>query len=146
MANYKVPSQAASGADTFSDNLVGNQFTEDSSLMTGVNFAIETTIPEKDNKEFRTQPFSDFLTLDTINEETGATSSNISATVSSDKDIKFNNDKKNADCSLYGSLQQRLGVSVTNIISGYPAAIFVDATLPVGIGQQYWQKILLILE
>jgi hypothetical protein len=132
MANYKVPSQAASGADSFSDDLVGNQFTQGSSLMTGANFAIEKVIPEKDSKEFITQPFSKFLTLDDIQEETILVSNGTSYSTIN-KDIKFNNDKQNADRSLYGSLKQRIGVDITNIITNYPAAIMVDASSPIGL-------------
>jgi len=133
MANYKVPSQAASGADTWSDNLVGLQFTTDASQMTGGNFAIEAVVPEKDTKEFRTQPFSEFLTLDDVNEETSSTTPDGKKTSNVDKDVRFNKDKDNADRSLYGSLRQRLGVAVSNIITKYPAAVYVDATSPVGI-------------
>lgn len=131
MARYKVPSQAASGADSFSDELVGNQFTTDSSLMTGANFAVERAIPEKDSKEFITQPFSEFLTLDDLNEETSKTTDGTTST-RDESNIEFNNDKEYADRSLYGSLKQRIGVAVTNIISKYPAALFVDSTTPVG--------------
>ena len=130
MANHKVPSQAASGGDTFSDFLVGNQITDGSSQMTGTNFAIDKVIPEKDIKEFITQPFSDFITLDEIKEDNANDNYIVSAT---SQDIKFNNDKNNADRSLYGSLKQRLGVSVSNIITKYPAAIMADTTLPVGL-------------
>ena len=66
---YKVPSQAASGAETFSDSLVGNQITDGSSQLTNTNFAVDKVIPEKDSKEFRTVPFSDFITLDNLEEE-----------------------------------------------------------------------------
>ena len=134
MANYKVPSQAASGADSFSDDLVGLQFTSDSSQMTGANFAIEKAIPEKDSKEFKTQPFSDFVTLDTINQETTVASAN-SATpsTSENQDIKFNSDKNNADRSLYGSLELRIGVAIEDIITKYPAAILADASSPIGV-------------
>jgi hypothetical protein len=135
MANYKVPSQAASGADTFSDFLIGNQITDGSSQMTGGNFAIDKAIPEKDSKQFLTQPFSNFLTLDEINQEQPPTSTIDGATSSSssnNNDIKFNNDKNNADRSLYGSLKQRLGVAVADIIIKYPAAILADPTSPIG--------------
>ena len=131
MANYKVPSQAASGADTFSDALVGNQITTGSDQMTGGNFAIDKAIPEKDSKTFITEPFSDFVTLDTIGEETTTTSTNGSSSTN-DNDIKFNNDKNNADRSLYGSLRQRLGVAVQDIIMKFPAGVYVDNTAPTG--------------
>ena len=41
----KIPSQAASGAETFSDNLVGNQITDGSSQLTNTNFDIDRVIP-----------------------------------------------------------------------------------------------------
>jgi len=69
MARRKVPSQAASGRETFSDSLVGVQITDGSSQLTNTNFALDRAIPEKDSKNFRTSPFSDFLTLDTLKEE-----------------------------------------------------------------------------
>ena len=50
VVKYKVPSQAASGADTFSDSLVGVQITDGSSQLTNTNFAIEKVIPERDSK------------------------------------------------------------------------------------------------
>lgn len=131
MARYKVPSQAASGADSFSDELVGNQFTTDSSLMTGANFAIEKSIPERDSKEFITQPFSNFLTLDDLKEETAQTTDGTTSTRDEGK-IEFNNDKEYADRSLYGSLKQRIGVTIKNIISKYPAGLYIDSTTPRG--------------
>ena len=131
MTRYKVPSQAASGADTFSDSLVGNQITNGSNQMTGTNFAIDKVIPEKDSKKFITQPFSDFVTLDTIAEEIPPVSTTNGTTTSTNNDIKFNNDKNNVDRSLYGSLKQRLGVAVADIITKYPAAVLVDTTSPI---------------
>ncbi len=141
MARYKIPSQAASGKDSFSDELVGNQFTTDSSLMTGANFAVEKAIPQKDSKNFITQPFSDFLTLDSLKEET-TTTTDESTSISNEKDIKFNNDKLNADRSLYGSLKQRILVSITNIISKYPAAVFVDGSSPIGLSNATAERII----
>ena len=44
MAKYKVPSQAASGADTFSDNLVGVQLTKGTSQLTNTNFALDSEV------------------------------------------------------------------------------------------------------
>ena len=113
MATRKVPSQAASGADTFSDSLVGGQITTGSDQMTGTNFAIDRAIPEKDSKEFITEPFSDFVTLDSITEETPtSTSTNSSSSSTNDNEIRFNGDTHNADRSLYGSLKKCLGVSL----------------------------------
>ena len=128
----KVPSQAASGADTFSDNLVGFQITDGSSLMTMTNFAIDNTIPERDSKTFHTQPFSDFITLDNLNQETAAVTTILTGSTV-DPTLKFYGTKDDASKSLFGSLTSRLSVSVTNIISKFPAALFVDGTNPIGV-------------
>ena len=66
MATKKVPSQAASGFETFSDSIVGRQITDGTSQLTNTNFALNRVIPEKDAKSFKTAPFSDFLTLEDL--------------------------------------------------------------------------------
>ena len=132
MANStKTPDQYASGSETFSDNLVGFQVVDGVSQMTNTSFAIDRVIPEKDSKTFHTQPFSDFLTLDTIKqEEVQQTTSGSTTSTKSDK-IKFYDSKNDGSKSLFGSLSKRLNVSVQNIIKGYPAAIYVDANSPI---------------
>jgi len=122
---HKVPSQAASGADTFSDNLVGFQITDGSSLMTGTNFAIDKVIPEKDSKNFKTSPFSDFLTLDKLKQENDAPTT--SSKQEKDNLVKFKDSKNDASRSLFGSLKSRLLVSISRIINKFPAALYVDA-------------------
>ena len=124
VVKYKVPSQAASGADTFSDSLVGVQITDGSSQLTNTNFAIEKVIPERDSKNFKTSPFSDFFTLDTLNEETEAATTQPGN--SKKEKIKFKANLDDASKSLFGSLKQRLSVSVAKIINKFPAAILVD--------------------
>ena len=126
----KIPSQAASGAETFSDNLVGNQITDGSSQLTNTNFDIERVIPEKDSKDFKTQPFSDFITLKDIKEETNGVST-LSGSVTKKEKIKFRGGINDAGKSLYGSLKERLGVSVTDIIEKFPAAMLVDKDSPI---------------
>ena len=127
---YKVPSQAASGADTFSDNLVGVQITDGSSQMTGTNFAIDNVIPDKDSKNFKTSPFSDFLTLDDLKEESDAPTT-ISSQEKKDL-VKFKGAKNDAGKSLFGSLKSRLLVSITRIIKKFPAGIVLDVNGPIG--------------
>ena len=102
----KIPSQAASGAETFSDNLVGNQITDGSSQLTNTNFDIDRVIPEKDSKDFKTQPFSDFITLKDIKEETNGVST-LSGSVTKKEKIKFRGGINDAGKSLYGSLKER---------------------------------------
>ena len=127
----KVPSQAASGAETFNDALVGVQITNGSNQLTNTNFDIDRDIPEKDSKNFVTQPFSEFFTLNDIKTQS---STGIDTTPSGKKtDIKFKNSYDNGNCSLFGSLKERIGVSLTKIISTFPACALVDSTSPVGV-------------
>ena len=125
MARRKVPSQAASGAETFSDSLVGGQITDGSSQLTNTNFALDRLIPEKDSKTFRTTPFSEFLTLDDLKSE--EKDSQTTQTKSEKKrSISFRGAKDDAGKSLFGSLKSRIAASISNIIEKYPAGIMVD--------------------
>jgi len=124
MARRKVPSQAATGAETFSDSIVGRQITDGTSQLTNTNFAIDRTIPDRDVKTFRSGQFSDFLTLDDIKDEKYKSEEEISE--SKKKEVKFRGSKDDANKSLFGSLKNRVGVSVTNIIQKYPAAVLID--------------------
>ena len=125
MAKYKVPSQAASGADTFSDNLVGNQITTGTGQLTNTNFALDSEVIQRDTKNFKTNPFSNFLTLDDLKGQTSSTTASGAAT--KNKEIKFKGSKNDAAKSLFGSLKSRLGVATTNIINNFPAAILIDS-------------------
>jgi hypothetical protein len=121
---YKVPSQAASGADTFSDSLVGVQITDGTSQLTNTNFAVDRVVPERDSKNFKTNPFSDYLTLDNLKEETGAPTTQYGNTKK--EKIRFKDKLDDGSKSLFGSLKERLYVSVTRIINKFPAALLVD--------------------
>jgi hypothetical protein len=130
----KVPYQAASGGETFNDKLIGLQITDGSSQLANTQFLIDRVIPEKDSKTFHTQPFSDFLTLDTLKEETNSIYDNNSTGINSSdrsKKIKFHNSKNDASKSLFGSLSTRLNGAVGNIIESFPAALLVDVDSPV---------------
>lgn len=126
MATRKVPSQAASGKDTFSDSLVGFQITDGSSQLTNTNFEIDRNIPEKDSKKFRTNPFSDFFTLDELGRENDAPTTQFTSTNNSK--IKFKDAKNDAGRSLFGSLKNRVEVSIKNIILKFPAGFLIDKT------------------
>ena len=134
MAKRKVPSQAASGRETFNDNLVGNQITDGSSQLTATNFSVEKTLPQRDSKKFKTNPFSEYLTLDDLNEEVDAPKT---TTTSSSKqgDVKFNSSKDNGSKSLYGSLKERISVSISRIIRKFPAGFYIDKDTPISASQ-----------
>lgn len=122
MANkkYTCPPQSATGAGTFSDDLVGLQLVAGGGLTQG-NFEFITSANEKSNRNFITGVFSDPINLDSI----GITS------IEQSKAILENNFKvyPNFDLTqvnnftLYGSMVKRMSASVTKIISFFPAAI-----------------------
>ena len=122
----RVPSLAASGNQTFSDSLVGVQITDGSSQLANTNFAVDKIIPEKDSKNFKTSPFSEFLTLDNLKTEEDVPSTQ-DGSIQKDEKIKFKGGIDDAGKSLYGSLKQRLNVSVGKIITKFPASILVDS-------------------
>ena len=131
MAKRKVPSQAASGRETFNDNLIGNQITDGSSQLTATNFSVEKSIPERDTKKFKSVPFSDFLTIDDLNEEKVSPKTEVQKQQrNKNKEIKFRTSKDVGSKSLYGSLKQRLSTSVKNIIEKFPAGFYVDKDTP----------------
>lgn len=122
----KVPSSAVNGGETFSDSLVGRQITDGTSQLSNTNFALDTLVTQKDPKKFKTNPFSDFLTLDDLKGETSTGESRTPSNNSRNKEIKFNGDKNNASKSLFGSLRERIYVSVKNIINNFPAGLLID--------------------
>ncbi len=126
MAKYKVPSQVGNGSETFSDSVVGFQITDGTSQLTNTNFSIDKVIPEKDVRNFRTQNFSEFLTLDSLKEETTAPTTQDGTPTTKNEKIRFKGAKNDAGKSLFGSLRQRSQVAVINIIKKFPAAIYVD--------------------
>ncbi len=107
MATRRVPpSQAATGADTFSDSLVGFQITDGTSQFTNTNFTIDRSAPERDTRTFSTGQFSAFLTLDDLKEE--KFNSDGQTTETKKKEVSFRTSKGNANKSLFGSLKNRI--------------------------------------
>ena len=141
MAKYtKVPSQATSGNQTFSDSIVGGQITDGTSQLTNTNFALDKIIPEKDSKSFKTAPFSDFLTLEDLKIEMDSPTT-VTQSTGEKRPIKFNDSKADAGKSLYGSLRERFRVSTSRIINNFPAAILADSTSPVGVNKNTAENI-----
>jgi len=133
MAKRKIPNQAASGAETFSDFLVGRQITDGTSSLTNSVFALDKSIPEKDSKTFKTNPFSEYITLSNLKQETvsNVTTSNSSTRRRTDT-VQFRTNKKRGDKSLFGSLKSRILVSLTNIIQNFPAGLQIISDRPIG--------------
>ena len=125
LKKYTCPPQTASGAGTFSDNLVGFQLVDGGGFTQG-NFEFTETLNEKQNRNFNIGSFSDPINLDALNIEN----------VTQSRLIQANNFRvyPNFDLSqvtnftLYGSLVKRVSASITNIINYFPAALEVLPT------------------
>jgi hypothetical protein len=130
---YKVPSKAASGAQTFADSLVGMQITDGTSQLTNTNFALDVVPSERDTKDFKTAKFSDFLTLETLKNVTNAqtTQDNFNGTSVAQEKIRFKSGLDDGSKSLYGSLNSRILVSITKIIQKFPAALYANSSNPI---------------
>ena len=124
MANNKFtcPPQPATGAGTFSDNLVGFQLVTGGGLTQG-NFEFTTGITEKSNRTFTTGAFSNPINLEGL----GVNS------VTQSRAIFENNFKVYPNFDLtqvtnftsYGSMVKRISTSVETVISKFPAALEV---------------------
>ena len=117
---FTCPPTPATGAGTFSDNLVGFQLVTGGGLTQG-NFEFVTSITEKQNRTFTTGIFSEKITLDSLGVGNLAQSKLI-----------FENNYKvypNFDLSQitnftqYGSMVKRISTSIETIISKFPASI-----------------------
>jgi hypothetical protein len=120
---FTCPPQPATGAGTFSDNLVGFQLVAGGGLTQG-NFEFTTGITEKSNRTFTTGAFSNPINLENL----GVNS------VAQSRAIFENNFKVYPNFDLtqvtnftsYGSMVKRISTSVETIISKFPAALEVS--------------------
>ena len=120
ITKYTCPPQTASGAGTFSNNLVGFQIVDGGGLTQG-NFTFTTKVSEKTNRTFNTGVFSNPISLDSLN----------ITDINQTKALFENNFKvyPNFDLSqitnftIYGSMVKRISTSIETIISNYPAAL-----------------------
>jgi hypothetical protein len=123
LIKYTCPPQSATGAGTFSDDLVGFQLVTGGGLTQG-NFEFVESVNEKTNRIFSTGTFSEPISLNTMGIDN----------VVQSKVIFENNFKvyPNFDLSqvtnftLYGSMVKRISTSVESIISKFPAALEVS--------------------
>jgi hypothetical protein len=135
---YTCPPQSASGAGTFSDNLVGLQLVDGGGFTQG-NFEFTSVITEKQNRTFSIGSFSDPINLDSIGIETIAETKTIiekNFTVYPNYDLS-----QVTNFTLYGSLVKRFSVSVSKIINYFPGGLEVFETIPSYSTQQTAQNI-----
>ena len=120
---YFYPPRPGSGAGTFSDNIVGLQTVEGGGLTQG-NFDFTYTVTEKVNRKFNVGVFSEPLNLNSLDIQNVMESRRIMATqfrVFPNYDVS-----QVMNFSLYGSLAKRFQVSVTHIISVFPASLDIQ--------------------
>ena len=116
--NSPIP---GNGADVFGDKLVGNQFVDGVSQFTLGNFEIKSNVNQKDSRDFSLGNFSEPISLETLN----ITSSEEAKILASNRLEVFINYSRSkiTNFTLYGSLRERLKVTVNNVIKTFPAAI-----------------------
>ena len=100
---YICPPQPATGAGTFSDDLVGFQLVQGGGLTQG-NFEFTQTIAEKTNRTFEIGAFSEPITLETLNIDSVLQSKEI---VAKNYEVYPNFDLTDVtNFTLYGSLSK----------------------------------------
>jgi hypothetical protein len=117
---FFCPPTPATGAGTFSDDLVGLQLVQGGGLTQG-NFEFITATNEKENRNFLTGVFSDPINLETLGLDNVAQSK-----VIAEKNFKVypNFDLTQiTNFTQYGSMVKRMSTSVEKIINYFPAAI-----------------------
>jgi hypothetical protein len=116
---YTCPPQSATGAGTFSDDLVGFQLVQGGGLTQG-NFEFTQAIVEKTNRNFEVGTFSSPITLDTLQIDSIEESKRI---VAKNYQVYPNFDLTDVtNFTLYGSLTKRISTSVQKIINFFPAS------------------------
>lgn len=114
----------------FSPDLVGNQLTSNggTALFTAGNFNVTTNLDGKVSKNFVTNDFGDFMTLDdlilTDSVTKKFTNDNVKAKLNLDNTNVLNH-------AFFGSLKEYVRVSLENIIINWPASLYVTSYSPV---------------
>jgi len=109
----------------FSPDLIGAQLGNEggTSLFTMGNFAITTNLDPKSDKNYITSKFSEFVTLDTLK----LTTETIVETLKNNTNVILNLDKSNLKYyALFGSMVDFIRVSLENIITKWPASLYLD--------------------
>lgn len=118
----------------FSPDLVGNQLTSEGGtpLMTMGNFSITTNMEPKSDKTFITNKFSNFVTLADLN----LTLTETQTLLTDNASVLLNLDKsKLGYYSLFGSLTEFVRVSLEDIITKWPASLYMIPTSQTSGGQ-----------
>ena len=117
----------------FTPDLVGFQLASNSGtpLFTMGNFYITTNMEPKTDKVFNTTKFSNFITLSTLNLD--VESLNIIVDKATKPELNLNKTNLNY-YALFGSLTEFVRVSLENIITTWPASLYMDPVSQDDIG------------
>lgn len=118
----------------FSPDLVGNQLASNGGtpLFTMGNFAITTNMDPKLNKDFITNKFSNFVTLADLD----LTVEQAQTLLDDNANVILNLDKtKLSYYALFGSLTEFVRVSLENIITTWPASLYMTPVSQTASGQ-----------
>ena len=121
------PIVPATGAGTFSDDLVGFQLVNGGGLTQG-NFEFTQSITEKNNRTFNTGNFSNPISLEGLGVESIAQSKTIF-----EKNFKVYPNYDLSDITnftSYGSMTKRISTSIESILAKFPASIETTFTGP----------------
>jgi len=121
LIKYKNPPIVpATGAGTFSDDLVGFQLVTGGGLTQG-NFEFTQSITEKNNRTFNTGNFSNPISLEGLGVESVAQSK---AIFEKNFNVYPNYDLSDiTNFTLYGSMVKRISSSIETILTKFPAGI-----------------------
>lgn len=111
----------------FSDDLTGNQLTSEggTTLFTLGNFKVTTNLDPKLTKNYRTSLFSRYYTLDSLILDDDI----LRISGKENKTVSLNLDKTDlSNYAYFGSMKEFIRVSLENIITLWPASLFVTST------------------
>ncbi len=111
----------------FTDDLVGNQLTEnsdgESSILTFGNFVTTTNFRGRASRLYSTKKFSKFYSLDNL----GVTSDKLTSLLNNNINVTLNLDKTDlCNFAYFGSSTEFIRVNLENIITKWPASIFLS--------------------
>jgi len=112
----------------FSDSLVGNQFVDDggSALFTLGNFSVTTNISPSISINYNTGAYSQFFSLSDIN----LTEEESELLFEDSNKVRLKLDRYNPKTLAYfGSMTELVRVSLENIITNWPASIYINPTI-----------------
>lgn len=111
----------------FSPDLVGQQAanTESQSILTNNNFLVTTNLEPKFTKDFKTNKFSKFYSLNSLGDD-----NDFISTFFDKNKIRLNLDKtKLTNYAYFGSLSEYIRVTLEDIIINWPASIYVNPNI-----------------